>query len=345
MARRFKIGVIGAGMWGLTHIEAFKKERRAEVTWVCSASEISVSNAVKRYDIPHSSLDYHDLLKDPTLDAVVVATPPNLHASMTVDAIKAGKYVLLEKPMVASRREMDLLLAEAARYPKQIILECSCRHSRLQPKFNYVKKMIDEGRLGRVYFIHHTHLIPTTFIEYNPKGVWALDKAQAGGGPFFDWGVYDLSFHLGILGDEPKLTSLESFTINGLRDMSAWVSIADVEQHGAAWMAFNTGLRYFYERGAGVHFDSPNETRILGTEGGIRLSFPTWETNEIQYYHVNAEGRPVQETLRVDMSDFPDNDNSPLVSHFLDCLEGTALPMMPVSLAAKHLDILFRILD
>jgi predicted dehydrogenase len=220
MTKKFKIGVIGVGMYGQVHCQYFQESGRAEVTWACSASEATTKAAAERFGIPNATQDYRTMLKDPALEAVVITTPPDTHVPMAIEALRAGKHVLLEKPMTTTRRAMKRLLAEVVQHPNQVVLECSCRHTRLQPKFGFVKHLIDSGRLGRVYHIHHRHLIPTTFVEYNPKGAWAMDKSKAGGGPFFDWGVYDLSYHLGLLGDVPQLKSLRSFSINGLRDMT-----------------------------------------------------------------------------------------------------------------------------
>jgi predicted dehydrogenase len=66
----------------------------------------------------------------------------------------------------------------------------------LNPKYTFIKNLIDSGKLGDIYYIHHNHLGQGTFVEYNPNGAWAMDKRYAGGGPFMDWGEYDLSFHL-----------------------------------------------------------------------------------------------------------------------------------------------------
>jgi predicted dehydrogenase len=246
--------------------------------------------------------------------------------------------------MVGSRPDLDAVVAAAEAHAELVVLEASCRHARLQPKFRFVKEMIDSGKLGTVYHVHHNHLSRTTFVEYNPAGTWGVNKALAGGGPFIDWGVYDLSFHLGLFGDVPQLKSVRSFTKNGLHDVSKFAPIADVEQHGAAWMEFDTGLTYYYERGAGVHGETDCETRIYGTKGGLRLHFPTWESKTVEFFY-EENGTPKKEVYAVDMSAHPPDDDVPLVAHFLDCLEGRAKPMMPVQLAAKHMDILFKILS
>jgi predicted dehydrogenase len=179
-------------------------------------------------------------------------------------------------------------------------------------------------------------------VEYNPKGAWAMNKELAGGGPFADMGVYDLSFHLGLLDDVPQLKSLRSFSRNDLRDMSNFVEFSDVEQHGAAWMEFDTGLTYYYERGAGVHSETPNETRLYGTKGGLRFQFPAWDSNEIEYFYAE-NGKIHKEVFSIDRNT-PD-DTFVLVQHFLDCLDGKAQPLMTVQKAAKHMEILFQILE
>jgi len=276
------------------------------------------------------------------VEAVVIATPPYLHAEQLEAALKAGKHVLLEKPIAESRESLARIVTASEAAAGQIVLEASCRHTRLTRKFQFIKKMIDDGKLGKIYHIHHNQLGRTTFIEYNPNGAWAMNRKYAAGGPFADLGVYDLSFHLGLLDDIPQLKSVKSFTRNDLRDMSKFVEFSDIEQHGAAWMEFDTGLTYYYERGSGVHAETPNETRLYGTKGGLRFHFFTWESNEVEFFYTEND-EPRKETLTIDMSNAPD-DSFAITTHFLDCLDGKAEPRMTVQRAAKHMEILFKIL-
>jgi predicted dehydrogenase len=343
MPKKYNIGVIGAGMWGKTHIGMFQDEDRAAVTWVCDVNQAAAQAAAQKYEVPQTTQNYQDLLNDPALDAVVVASPPALHVATGLDVLRAGKHLLIEKPMAVNRDEVSAIVSEAAAHPELVVLEGSCRHSRLNPKFRFIKALIDSGKLGRIYHIHHNHLGQGTFVEYNPNGAWAMDKRFAGGGPFMDWGEYDLSFHLGILGDKPKLKAVHAFTITSLRELSKLAPVVDVEMHGAAYMEFEDGLTYYYERGAGVHGETQCETRLYGTKGGLRFYYTAWESKAIDYYH--GDEKPEKEVLTVDMGNHPSHDNIPFVAHFLDCLESKAQPMMPISLAAKHLNILFDLLE
>ena len=340
--KKYNLGMIGAGMYGKILMRFFQQDERANITWVNSASEATTKSAAEEFGVKKWTLDYRDILADPEVDAVVISTPPYLHAEQLEAALLAGKHVLLEKPMAESLESVRRIVKASEQAPNQIVLEASCRHTRLGRKFQFIKAIIDSGKLGEIYHIHHNHLTRGTFIEYNPNGAWAMNKKLAGGGPFIDMGVYDLSFHLGLLNDIPQLKSLQSFARNDLRDMSKLVAFSDIEQHGAAWLEFDTGLTYYYERGSGVHADVVNETRLYGTKGGLRFHYPTWDSHEVELFYTE-DSEPSKETLSIDMSNVPD-DSLGITNHFLDCLDHKAEPLMTVQRAAKHMEILYKIL-
>jgi predicted dehydrogenase len=342
MAKKIKIGLIGAGMIGDVHIDRIRRDGRGEVSWIASRTRETLKHKLEKFGIPNGSTDYGDMLGDPDVEAVIIASPPHTHREMLENALNAGKHVLLEKPMAVNRDEIETMIKLAREHPAQIVLECSCRHARLQPKFGFIKNLIDTGSIGEVYHIHHNSLTRGIFIEYNPAGVWAHEKSLAGGGPFIDWGVYDLSFHLGLLGDNPALRSVRSFTRKGLKSFGSPGFQSDIEEHGAAWLEFSGGLTYYYERGAGVQAEIPNETRIFGTKGVLSFAFCSWDKSEINHYYIE-DHKEKHRVLRAEMP--PDHDDHmELIRHFLDVLTQEAKPEMTVDLAAKHLDILFRIL-
>ena len=341
--KKYNLGIIGAGMYGKVLMNCFRQDERANITWVNSASEATTKFAAQEFGIKNRTLDYRELLADPTVDAVVISTPPYLHAEQLTAALESGKHVLIEKPLAESLESVKKILSAVEHTKELIVLDASCRHTRLTRKFQFIKVILDGGKLGQIYHIHHNHLSRSTFIEWNPSGAWAMNKDLAGGGPFIDWGVYDLSFHLGLLNDEPELTSVRSFSRNDLRDVSKLVALSDVEQHGAAWLEFSGGLTYYYERGAGVHGETANETRIYGTKGGLRFQFPSWDSNEVEFFYLE-DNEPRKETFTVDMSNAPE-DSYVLTQHFLDCLDRKAEPLMPVQRAAKHMEILFKIVE
>jgi predicted dehydrogenase len=355
MPKTYNIAVIGAGMWGNVHLETIQLFPRLRTTWVCAMHEANVQEAQRRFNVPNGTRDYRQALADPDVDAFIITSPPDTHVDMAIDVLQAGKHLLLEKPMAITRSGMYRLLAEADQHPTQVMLDASCRHARLQPKYRFVKDFIQSGKLGQVYHVHYNFLVPETFIEYNPDGAWAMRKKTAGGGPFMDFSVYELSFLLGVLGDRHNIRQVNAFHRNGLRDVSTLVPGADIEQHGAAYLEFDPDLTLYIERGSGAIADVPCQARIHGTQGTLVLSWPTWTPHEIEHFYLDAQQKVQKETFTVDMSAHqpadlvkdghaPNYDNVALMNHFLDCLDDKAKPEMPLTRAAKHLDILFRIL-
>lgn len=346
--KKFKIGIIGAGMIAEKHITSFQKTGEAEVTWLAELKESLLKAVAQKYAVPNATNDYLTLLES-DVDAVVICTPPKTHVNIFLDCLNAGKHVLLEKPAAITREEAKVMLEARKKHPELIVCEASCRHARLQPKFRTVKAIIDSGRLGDIYYIHHNSAFRQGRggIEYHPTAKWFLSKAIAGGGPMLDWGVYDLSFHLGLLNDVPELESAHTlFLRSGLDKVDPGTDVYDVEEHGASLLTFSGGLRFYWERAAQANVDVPNETRIYGTKGGLRFAFCSWDAPEIEFFDVADEGRGQarKEVIVTDMSAHI-NDEYELARHYIDVLKGKAEPMMPLERALKHLDIIFSVYE
>ena len=334
-----KIGVIGAGMIAEQHIGAIQKVANLEVIWLAAATQASVDRVGDKFNIPKRSINYLDILHDPQVDAVIITTPPNLHHEMFVNSLKAGKHILLEKPAAMSISEIDSMIELSRQYPDLLVCDCSARHSRLVPKFGKVKEIIDSGALGEIYHIHHNAVnrYGRPGIEYHPAAKWFLNKAIAGGGPLFDWGVYDLSFHLGILGDNPELNEIKHVSLKrGLDNIDTGEHVFDVEEMFVAMLEFTGGLTYYWERASHANMSAPNETRIYGTKGGIKLAFCSWDSPTITLYLQDNK----EEVIEVDYS--VQDDALALIKHFADVLDGKVTPAMPMELARKHLDIIYK---
>jgi len=348
MEKKIVVGIIGAGMIAEKHIIGLQKTGNAFVKWVARENGAKLQAFQDQYNIPFGIVDYNVILADPEVDAVVITAPPALHYTMFVDTVNAGKHILLEKPAAIKREHLESMVNLAESHPELIISDCSSRHARLQPKYRVVKEFIDSGKLGDIYFIHHNAVARQSRpgIEYHPSAKWFLNKTIAGGGVLFDWGVYDLSFHLGLLNDKPELESFHLlFMKNGLDKVDPQAEVFDVEEHFAVSMKYSGGLGYYWEHASNANVEAVNETRIYGTKGGIKLSFCSWESPDIEFFDVDNEGKGKarKEIIHVDMSQQEDNDE--LSKHFVNALLGKEKVAMPLALAAKHLDIIYRIYE
>jgi predicted dehydrogenase len=348
MDNKFVFGIIGAGMIAEKHISGIQKTGFANIKWLARNDISKLDEFQKHFNIPFGTTNYREILNDSEVNAVVITSPPQYHYQMFMDAVLAGKHILLEKPAAIKRQHIEEMVKVAKAHPELIISDCSSRHARLQPKFKKVKEIIDSGKLGEIYFIHHNAVARQSRpgIEYHPTAKWFLNREIAGGGVLFDWGVYDLSFHLGLLNDKPQIEEVDLlFMKSGLDNIDPDTNVFDVEEHFAVNMKFSGGLKYYWERATNANMEAQNETRIYGPKGGIKLSFCSWDKPDIEFFDVenDGKGKARKDVIKVDMSHQDDNDE--LAKHFINALLGKEKVAMPLSLAAKHLDIIYRIYD
>ena len=342
--KSYNIGVIGAGWIAKAHMGFLQETGRANITWIAARNPENLEKVRSDFNIPNKTQDYHDILKDSDVELVLIATPPDTHKELFIDTLRAGKHVLLEKPMALNMEELKEMMAVKAQHPDLLAMECSGRHSRLNPKFSLVKDLISSGALGEVYHIHHQSVDRQNRpgIEFHPIALWFLDKSKAGGGPLFDWGVYDLSFHLGILNDVPELEKVESVIMKGgLDDVDPEADVYDVEEHLIVNMKLSGGISYYWERGMNAHMKVPNETRIYGTRGGIKLAYCTWDDPTIIFYDLDEEGKAREISYTQECP--KEEDGYYLSRHLIDVLDGKVQPVVSLETAKKHMDIIFTI--
>jgi predicted dehydrogenase len=341
LPKRYNIGVIGAGWIAKAHMGFLQKTGRARISWIAARNPVNLEKVRSDYGVPNKTHDYREMLKDPDLDVVLITTPPDLHKEMFIECIRAGKHVLLEKPMALNIEDMEEMMRVKAQFPESIAMECSGRHSRLNPKFGIVRELIRSGSLGEVYHIHHQSVSRQNRpgIEFHPIAKWFLDKSKAGGGPLFDWGVYDLSFHLGILDDQPQLEEVERAVLKGrLDDVDPGTDIYDVEEHLIVNLKLTRGITYYWERGVHAHMTVPNETRIYGTRGGIKLAYCTWDDPEIIFYYLDEAGKASEKVIVPECPE--EEDGFYLSTHFIDVLDGREPPVITFEQAKKHMEII-----
>ncbi len=341
--KNYQVGVIGAGWIAKAHMRNLQNTGRANIRWIAARNPENLERVRAEFGIPQKTHDYCDMLRDPEVEVVIIATPPHLHKEMFIETVKAGKHVLLEKPMALDMQSIEEMMNVKDQHPTVIAMECSARHSRLSPKFRKVKEIIDSGALGEVYAIHHCSVARQNRpgIEFHPPAKWFLDRSLAGGGPLFDWGVYDLAFHLGVLGDQYDLEKVESAVLKGgLDEVDPETGIYDVEEHLLVHMKLTRDLRYYWERAAHANMKSPNETRISGTRGGIKLAYCTWDDPVVIFYDLDENGQ-ARET-RIDLDYKGLEDGALLTEHWIRVLDGEEEPAVTLETAKKHMDILCK---
>lgn len=189
-------GIIGCG--DVTEVKsgpAFNKVPNSKLLAVMRRNEAKVRDYARRHGVPRWYTRADDLINDPEVNAVYIATPPLYHEEYTLQALQAGKPVYVEKPM-ALDAAAAARMAEAARNTG--VKLCVAHYRREQPLFRKVKAMLADGVLGKIRLVqlhlwqpHHSKLITQT--EDN----WRINPAVSGGGLFHDLAPHqlDLVYH------------------------------------------------------------------------------------------------------------------------------------------------------
>jgi predicted dehydrogenase len=345
MEHKLQIGMIGGGMMAEIHMKCLLTDGRSDIRWLVSKEPEKFAQQTAAFNIHRTTTEYAEMLADRDVDAAIVCTPPALHYKMAADALRAGKHVLVEKPMCLKADEAEALCREAAQHPTLRFSGFTARHARLTTKFPVVRDMIAAGRLGDVYHIHHRMVFTRrrSGIEYNPGAHWFLSRRIAGGGPMINWGVYDLSFHLGVVGDPAFKDATGCFRMLRWKSDPPGIIEYDTETHGAMFMRFNNGMTYYWERAIAAYADFPNQTVIYGTRGGLRLGYCSWDPPEIEFFTTRLDDKPVVEKIAAPPSAVHDNDvaTRAMVDYLLDV---APRPMDP-AIEVKNLRIINTLYD
>ena len=278
MGKKVNIGVIGAGSIGSVHTEAYGRIADvANVVALCDILPDKLAEKAKRHSIGKTYTDYHDLLADPEIEAVSVCVPNCVHAPIAIDALKAGKHVMLEKPMsLSAKLAQDIVDARDA---SGKILQVGMVR-RQENEVAIVKKMIDDGRLGEVYQIR-VKLIRRRGIP--GLGGWFTTKAQSGGGAVIDISVHALDLSLYATGLwQPTAVSAKTYSkygspISDYHFVDMWAGpprpegTFDVDDYAAGLIRFGDKATLSFEVAWACNAQPENCIEILGDKGGVRL--------------------------------------------------------------------------
>jgi predicted dehydrogenase len=143
------MGVIGYGYWGPNLVRNFAEAPGAQVTALSDMRPDRLKAALKRYPALKTTANYRDLLNDPEIDAVAIATPVSTHFALAMEALKAGKHVLVEKPMTSTSKEAERLIDEAERRHLTLMVDHTFAYTGAVRK---IKELIANGSAGDIYY-------------------------------------------------------------------------------------------------------------------------------------------------------------------------------------------------
>ncbi|MFC4776158.1 Gfo/Idh/MocA family protein [Paenibacillus sp. GCM10023252] len=314
-----RLGMIGAGGIGKVHMEVFEGIPEVELAAV---TDIYLPLAQKRAQEHHIPVVYGspgELLKDESIDAVVIAVPNQSHAPLAIEALQRGKHVLLEKPMAIDSESAKAIVEEKLKSGKVLMMAHQMRWSAIS---RAIKQKIDKGDVGTIYNAKAGWMRKKGIPGW---GSWFTRKDQSGGGPLIDIGVHMLDLALYFMGN-PKPISVYGSTYAefgpqkqgiGTWGTPNWEGYYDVEDLASALIKMDNGSTLALDVSWAAHVAALTEDpylHLMGTQGGITLygssgRYVTHANDEV----IESDIQPLEGEM----------DRTLLSRHFVECvLEG-----------------------
>jgi predicted dehydrogenase len=198
------IGVVGLGYWGPNLARNFAALPGARLAWLCDGRPEMLERHGVNHPQARTTTDFADLLNDPGLDAVVLATPVPTHAELAVQVLEAGKHCFVEKPLAQSVADAELAVAAAERAGRVLMVGHLLQY---HPGVAKLKELVEEGHLGDVHYIYGNRL-NLGLLRVDENALWSL-------------GAHDVSVVLHLAGEEPFEVSArgESYVREGVEDV------------------------------------------------------------------------------------------------------------------------------
>lgn len=164
------VGIIGYGYWGPNLVRNFAESPGCRIAAVSDLNAGRLQNVKRRYPSIEVSTDYKDLLENNGIDAIAIATPVSTHFELAMQSLKAGKHVLVEKPLASRSEECFNLIEEAARLQKTLLVDHTFVYTGAVRK---IRELIENNELGGIYYYDSVRINLGLF-QHDVNVVWDL---------------------------------------------------------------------------------------------------------------------------------------------------------------------------
>jgi len=296
MGNFVNIGLIGYGFMGRAHSNAYLQackffphtiEPRLRV--VCGRDQKKLDDFAENWGWEETENDWHRVIERPDIDIIDICVPNDMHKEIAVAAAEAGKMIICEKPLAKDATEARIMLEAVRENGKPNMV---CFNYRRVPAVALAKRIIDEGRLGRIFHYRAKYLQDWTINSNLPMGgsQWRLDAQAAGSGVTGDLLSHSIDLALWLVGRIQRLTAMKKTFVNNRpleRDPSV-LSRVEIDDACAFLAGFENGAMGTFEstrfaRGR----KNQNAFELNGEFGSIAFDFE--DMNFLEYYDYGAD--------------------------------------------------------
>lgn len=318
-----RIGILGAGFIGKVHIQTFCLLEGVEITAVFDVNRQLVEQVADEYHIPNVYTSSDALFRADKVDAVIIGAPNKFHKPLAIQALQAGKHVLLEKPMALNGAEAVEIYRAQQQSGKIVMLAHQMRWEWVNQE---IKKQAAQGAFGRIY---HAKIGWLRRKGIPGWGSWFTRMDESGGGPLIDIGVHLLDLGRYLMGAPKPVTVFGAVYAEfgprkkglGAWGTPNWEGCFDVEDLASALIRMEDGSSVTLDVSWAAHIEKDNEVfiRLMGTEGGVSISNA----------HAVLCGEKFDHSVNIDLhppEQLPDARIA-FSQHFIRCIRTNTPPM------------------
>ncbi len=322
------IGVIGTGSISEFHLGPYSRHEDVTIRGVCDQNLERAQKVAAAYDGAQAYSDYQELLADPQIDAVSICTWNNTHAEISIAALRAGKHVLVEKPLCRTMEEAEQIAAVVQETGKLLMVGFVRRYDN---NAQMLKRFSDEGDFGDIYYAKASYIR-----RFGNPGGWFSDIERSGGGPLIDIGVHVIDLCWYLMGrPEPLSVSGNTYYELGNRahiqhlshykaaDYDATKN--DVEDMANVMIRFKNGASLLVDVSFSLHArENEGMIKLYGSKGGFEVDPAVSITTE--KYNTVLNIQPQVDHAGFQFAEAFDNE----IRHFIECVRTGEQPISPV---------------
>ena len=322
MASKVKVGIIGLGWPGREHLKGYKQSSRARVVALCDMNADIAQQQAEEHDIAEVYTDHGKMLREADIDAVSVCLPNYLHAPVCLDALRAGKHVICEKPPALNAKQAGKMAA-TAKAGRLTLMYALCQ--RFSGAAQLAKDFIDKGDLGEIYcgraVYHRRRGIPTG------TNSWFVDKKRSGGGALIDIGVHALDCAWWLMGT-PKPVSVSGSAYQKFHHLVPEGTNFDVDDSAFGLIKFDNEATLILECSWALNLPGGSAIQVAGTKGGAERSPMT--------LFLESDGIQLDVTPQVPQTDAFAGQTG----HFVECIQQRKTPVMSAEQGVQLMQML-----
>ena len=323
--KKVKMGIAGIGAMGQGHVQAFTANPDSDIVAICDQSKEWVEHCKKEWGTKYAFTNWEDLVACDAVEAVAVCLPTVFHDPVTIGALNNGKHVLCEKPM-AMNTEKAQAMADAAQRSGKILMVSY--NQRFGPDIQYMKKYIDDGNLGEVYFARTgwrraMGVLPARKVQRATGEQYSrnwFNEKKMGGGAASDLGSHVVDLAMYLMGF-PKVKQVVGMAYNKfLPEFLAGLGVdSDADDHAVGFAKFENGASMQIEASYGSYIEHEKIFQaIYGDKGGAHRE----SGQPVKVFTKSAAGEYKTITPTIDIP-----ATSPM-NHFVECILENKTPIV-----------------